>query len=81
MGRSKDDLKWQRKSEEFRKAAGVEQDFLKLLPALPYENRLSSDSVWYKLWYKQKKKKKKKSIGETRNRLFPAYRQHSKVDP
>ena len=57
MGRSKDDLKWQRKSEEFRKAAGVEQDFLKLLPALPYENRLSSDSVWYKLWYKQKKKK------------------------
>lgn len=58
MGRSKDDLKWQRKSEEFRKAAGVEQDFLKLLPALPYENRLSSDSVWYKLWYKQKKKKK-----------------------
>lgn len=33
MGRSKDDLKWQRKSEEFRKAAGVEQDFLKAPPS------------------------------------------------
>ena len=33
MGRSKDDLKWQRKSEEFRKAADVEQDFLKAPPS------------------------------------------------
>ena len=71
MGRSKDDLKWQRKSEEFRKAAGVEQDFLKLLPALPYESRLSSDSVWYKLWYKQKKKKKKNPLEKLETGSFP----------